>query len=433
VTKRAIRDVRGSVHDVARLKTLGTEPCNVVAVSDTTLNIIQNYAIDEVTFTSRFGVDFSGGKFEPIGEGHEDFEFVLDVIRRFRQEVDDMSCDFVEAINNLTASVTVNAGGGCGCDVGNDVDTDDGEEGGELPGLVLEVPYEEADEIESRKCLAANYIHMSVRDVVHELEVNRADSYGYAGIVFVLSLVSTIVGTLLAGPFGLMVGAVVGSFLSMAVLLFKGSFDLSDLSGAIESDEDGAVCALYEATTASGARDAYVAHLVSEGATSIETEFTEYLLPNNLMNLLFFAWGDSEATIEAVTPVSDCVSCLQPCSFELQIGTGDITYDGEEFVLSSEPDSGQHRIRFQIPMQPADEECNREVEVVSATYETGGPNYLRELYCMTDEETYDRIFDGQGDAFPTGPQDIAILDAKNGDPWTITITVEMALKDPCEA
>lgn len=360
--------VRGAIHDVARLKEM-TGLCNVVVVSDTTLNIIQNYAIDEITYLSRFGVEFEGGYYTPVDEDHPDFDFVLDVIRRYRLEVNDLTCDLIAAINALTAAVTTSQGNQCGCDIGTDVETSDGEWGGDLPDPVNGVEYEEPSAIENRKCLASNYIHQSVRDVVNELKLNRADQYTWAGLAFSLELVSTIIGGLIAGPFGLLIGAVVGALLAMATGLFKASFSLTLLHTAITADEEGAICALYQSTSAEGAKTAYTDHLTSEGATSPEIAFVEYLLSNNVLNLLFFGWGDSEETIAAVTPTHDCSGCspLGGCPWTFRdpyaypTGTGDLTKNGQERTLTAELGSDSvYRVSIELDTDTGapGEECD---------------------------------------------------------------------------
>ena len=141
----------------------------------------------------------------PVFPAHADYDFVLGVIRAYRTEVTDLTCDLVEAINGLSATISGSAGNDCGCQIGTDVETTDGIEGGDLPDPVNGQAYEEPSAISDRKCKAANYIHQGVRDVVNELKLNRADQYAFAGLQFVLTLVTTIIGGLIAGPFGLLV------------------------------------------------------------------------------------------------------------------------------------------------------------------------------------------------------------------------------------
>lgn len=371
MTPRPISSVLGAIHDVARLKEMGDEPCNVIAVSEGTLNIIQNYAIDEVTFLSRYGVSFQGGDYVPVDPAHPDYGFVLDTIRKYRLEVNDLTCDLVEAINGLSAVISGSSTADCACQIGSDVETTDGEEGGDLPDPVSGVEYAEPSAIEDRKCLASNYVHQSVRDVVNELKLNRADQYAFAGLQFVLTLVSTVIGGLIAGPFGLLAGAVVGEMLAMALGLFKASFSLTILLTAITADEETAVCVLYEATSASEARDAYLSVLDDEGATSVELEFVEHLLSNNVLNLLFFAWGDSEDVIADVTPEIDCAVCAcdTPGSYDFAWGSvvvGTANVEGEDFTVRTEFDSTWHRIILTLTPAGGCSCRDYNIEVVSA-------------------------------------------------------------------
>ncbi len=372
---RDIESVGGAIHDVARLKSMDDGPCNVVLVSERTLNIIQNYAIDEATYTSRYGVEFKGGDYVPVDPEHTDYEFVLGVIRAYRNEVNDMTCDLVAAIAGLTATISASATADCACQIGSDVETTDGEEGGDLPDPVNGQEYTEPSPISDRKCKAANYIHQGIRDIVNELKLNRADQYSFAGLQFVLTLVTTVIGGLVAGPFGVLVGAVVGSGLSMALSLFKGSFSLTILLAAITADEQAAVCALYEATSASIARADYLQVLDDEGATSVELEFIGHLLSNNILNLLFFEWGDSEDAIDNVVAEQTCTACAPPagCPWvfaEIYTGSGDLTKDGEERTLTATVGPGGfYRLHVNLDTVSGSpgEDCDSE-ETINAKY-----------------------------------------------------------------
>lgn len=371
MTTRLASSVKGAIHDVARLKDMGGEPCHVLLVSEATLNIIQNYAIDEVTFTNRFGVLFSGDFYEPVTPSHADYDFVLDAIRDYRLEVNDVTCDIIAALSGIEAAISGSAAADCSCQIGTDVETTDGEEGGDLPLPVNGVPYEEKGIFADRKCLAANYIHQAVRDTVNELKLNRADQYTFAGLQFVLTLLTTVIGGLIAGPFGLLVGAVAGGSLAMALDLFKASFSLTILLTAIGANEEAAVCALYEAATAGDARSQYLAVLTDEGATAPEIEFVEHLLSNNIVNLLFFAWGDSEDVIENTTPEIDCAVCAcDDPEFLFDFGvvqSGTPNVEGVDFVIRTEPWTSWHRLIMTLDAPGGCPCADYDIEVVSAS------------------------------------------------------------------
>lgn len=352
MAKRLIERARGFVHDIQSVASLSDVANNARLLSDRSLYILQNLSGEDVTFLSRYGDILTEGYYDPVEEGSSEAETVYDAINLIRRDLNDMAVEqwlecMCEQLQSIAGSISAAQTGDCACNIGSNVETTDGEEGGPLPDPVNGVPYEAADPIVNRKCKASNYIHKGVKDVVNELKLSRADSYGFAGLSFVLGLVATIVGAFFLGPFGLLLGAVAGAFLAMATMLLNASFSLTLLYTAITADEDGAVCALYFATSASEARDDYLAHLQAEGATAPELLFVGYLLTNNLLNLLFFAWGDSEAVIDITPIIHDC-TC--ECEFDFVWGTGTPTYDGVEFVLSSEDvGGGFYSIKLLVP------------------------------------------------------------------------------------
>lgn len=315
MSKRLISSVRGFVHDIGTVASLSDTFGNIRLLSDRSLYILQNLSGKDVTFLSRYGDILEGGYYNPVEEGTPEAEQVYDAINLVRRDLTNMTVEdtlqcICDQLGAIAGAISAAQDTTCGCTIGTDVETTDGQEGGPLPDPVNGIEYEEPEPIVNRKCKAANYIHGGIKDVVEELKLNRADQYGFAGLAFVLSLVTTVVGGLIAGPLGLLLGAVVGSFLAMATMLFKGSFSLTILLTAIEADEQEAICLLYEATTASGARTAYLGHLDTHGATSVELEFIGYMLTNNLLNLLFFEWGDSAEAIDNATIIHSCEGCV---------------------------------------------------------------------------------------------------------------------------
>lgn len=315
MARQLIDRARGFVHDIDTVAALSDVASNIRLLSDRSLYILQNLSGEDVTFLSRYGEIETGGFYLPVQEGSPEAETVYDAINLIRRDLNDMTVEtalecICEQLESIAASISAAQGESATCTIGSDVETSDGTEGGPLPDPVNGIDYDPPSAIIDRKCKAANYIHGSISEVVTELKLNRADQYLFAGLAFVLALVTTIVGGLILGPFGLLLGAVSGSFLSMATLLFKASFSLALLETAILADQDAAICALFEATSASGARTAYLAHLTAEGATALEIEFVEFFLTNNLLNVLFFAWGDSEDVIDATPIISDCSSCV---------------------------------------------------------------------------------------------------------------------------
>ena len=316
MARRVINRAAGFVHDIEQVALLSDVASNMRLLSDRSLYILQNLSGEDVTFLSRYGEIETGGYYLPVEAGSDDAETVYDAVNLIRRDLNDMTVEdtlacICEQLKGIAGAISAAQTGSEECSIGSDVETSNGEEGGDLPDPVNGIEYEEPSGIVNRKCKASNYIHGAVVEVVNELRLNRADKYAFAGLAFVLSIVSVTMGGLILGPFGLLLGAVSGAFLAMATMLLKESFSLTNLYGILVSDETADICALFEATTASGARTAYKAVLAGNGASSIELEFIGYLLTNNLLNLLFFAWGDSEDAIDNAVIIHNCAFCAQ--------------------------------------------------------------------------------------------------------------------------
>jgi hypothetical protein len=368
--------VKGSVHDLQHAEALLDDDCNVLFVSSRTLFVLQNLAQLDAGFVSRYAAEYLEAGLYRSPETELEISSVADIVNSVILEVSPVTCDLVGTLEAIAGALGSLSGASCGCDVGTGPDTDNGEEGGDPPGPVNGVDWTEPDPIVDRKCKASNYIHNAVRDAVNELNINRADTYAYAGFAFMVSLVATIVGGITLGPFGLLVGAAISAWVSMAAILLRGEASLSVLYDAIVADEDGAICALFEATDAVSARAAYTAVLTANGASALEVEFVEYLLSNNVLDMLFFEWGDSADAIENAVITHDCSACCTSSegTFDVDLGTFVPTenFDGVEFVGTSEFGFGEHRLQFSIEA-PAGCPCvDYDIEIVSHTGAIGG-------------------------------------------------------------
>ena len=50
--------VGGSLHDISTLQSLGTDPCNVLFVSDQVMYVLANYAVKDVAFYGRYATEY---------------------------------------------------------------------------------------------------------------------------------------------------------------------------------------------------------------------------------------------------------------------------------------------------------------------------------------------------------------------------------------
>jgi hypothetical protein len=362
VAKRLIRDVKGFVQDIEQVKALSDEFSNIRLLSDRSLYLLQNLSGTDCTFYNRYGTIDNDGFYTPVLDGTPDAEVVDSAVDILRRDLNSMALEdtlqcICDRLGEIAGTLSGASNDACSCDIGSDVETTDGQEGGPLPDPVNGVEYTAPDPIVDRKCKASNYVHGGLKAVVQQFDENSVTTLAFGGLALVLTVVSTILTGAVFGPFGVLVGAVVGAALSLSTLLFKDQVDMGDLLTYIEADEAGAICALYNAASASGARSAYSAHLDGQGASELMVEFVELIFSNNLLNLLFFEWGDSATAIEAATIIHDCSGCgfvqCEPAPIEIngvRHGSGDYTADDSTRTLSSvqDPVSLLHYISFHV-------------------------------------------------------------------------------------
>lgn len=308
-TIRDLNAVKGTVLDLPGLMSLSADDCNVLVVSTRTLSIIQAYGRAEVGFLSRYAELFLPGERYEVAETSGDFDDINNIVNAYGLETLDMSCDVVLALNNI-ANVLGASRFDCGCEIGQSVDTDAPTEGGDPPGPVGEIVYGEPDIIPDRKCNAANSIHFTLVDLFSELDSHNVDDLGTLGLVVVAGLVSAIIGSVALGPFGTLIGAVVGITSVLAARIIGLSVDLASMVTVLGDNQVNLVCGLYNTTDAASARTAYIGVLTSEGTlSSAEIGIIELLLTNAVLNVLYFSAEDSEEFLGTYVGPVDCVSC----------------------------------------------------------------------------------------------------------------------------
>jgi len=411
-----------------------------------------NYAMAEVDYLGRYAKDiFDGGLVDVVDSGDTEEALVREIANNFGLEVIPVCQALIDAIGNISVQLGLINGSiqvagtvdSCCIPVGSnpaddapplgDPDVDDPPD-----DWVTWAAYN------TYKCRAANKI---ADDWISTLG-NLATLSGAAATIGALALSAFFSTTLLSGVLvGLMIlgfsaftaaaiiiGALVLMVLSGAGLLAY----FADLAQDLSDNKETLVCQLFGAQSPSEAATIVInftlasAALISYDPGDDDALFqaqlssiVSALFNSSVTNLLF----ELDDEVDGYVGTIDCDDCA--CVFTLEHGTGDINYLSQSFVLSSVPEGGNHRIRIDMPLAAAGEACNREVTVISGTYETGGPNWLRELYCMEDTPAFQRIFDGQGAAFPATPQDIAILDARNGTAFTLTLSITPNTEPAC--
>lgn len=305
---KSLSSVRGAIHDVARLK-LMSGTCNVIVVSDTTLNIIQNYAIDEIAFQSRYGVGFEGGYYIPIDDAHPDFDFVLDVIRLYRLEVNDLTCDLVDALTNIRASIdSATATMAACCEKMAGATTQDIEDPPHDGTISVGQPGDDfgtTAEYLDAKCNVANAIYDTVLAAVIALDVNLDDLAVIGGLTAMLG------GILVAaGPVGWAIAGVSLSVISVLVLLLSYQINFVDLQAALGEEHSDMVGALYAANDTMDANEGFIDALEA-APTSLggdEITLVRLILTNNMLNQLFDPRSDLVG-YQSASPIT-CTSSL---------------------------------------------------------------------------------------------------------------------------
>ena len=363
---RLISRAGGYVHDIETVKVLSDEACNLRVLSDRTLYILQNLSEMDVTFLARYGSVITGGQYVPVVAGTADAAEVQTAIDLVRRDLTDMSCDgIVAAINSLRSAL---ANMSCGCDIGQGEDNEDGEEGGTVPGPVGDIVYTEPSAEPDRKCKASNSIHETLQEVFTQLEDYNVDDMGVLGLALVVSIVSGIIASAVTTPIGGLIVAVAGALAAFAARLSgRTIFDLSLVVAALNVGAADLVCSLYNSTSTDQARQAYRDELVSQGLNSLTADLVVLLLPNAVLNVLFFDTEETEAFWPTYTPPIDCSACVTQFSDWVLLpndtlfgwttasgflGSGVIDQGGGSFVLNSEPfvtgPAGRHVIAIVV-------------------------------------------------------------------------------------
>lgn len=308
--RKDLATAAGSVHSLETLNTLPDDDCNILAVSSRTLYIMQNYSLQDVGFLARYAVSYGeGGVYFSPDPGSPEAGEVADLSNNFGLELFEMGCDIVGAINELTNAV-VAARTDCSCDVGQGSDNASGTLGGAVPDPIGDITYAEPSATPNRQCKVANDIYFKLLGMFQQLDSFNVDDMGLLGLVLVVGLIGTILGSLALTPIGGVIVGVAGIVAVFAAKLLGLTISLEDIVTVLISEEDDLICALKEALTADGARSAFETVLVDEGSlSSAEREVAGFMLTNAVLNVLFFDVDDSAAFYATYVPPNDCSTC----------------------------------------------------------------------------------------------------------------------------
>ena len=327
---------------------------NVRVMSDKALYILHNLANMDVGFLARYGVILSGGLYEPVRPGTSEAGEVENAQFIVTRELQDMALEatldrMAVALERLASQGTTT----CGCTVGEGPESSEGTEGGQPPTPVGDIVYTEPDPATvDRKCKTANALWEAMEGTIAEL--NRVDvvSTIVYGLTFVIGVVTAAIGVAVAAVVGGLMVATAGSISVLAARLMAGGVDLGALEAALNTRRDNIICAMFEATSASEARDDIIAILEGEPLNANTIDAFSLLLNNTFLNVLWFDTEGLAAHLDGQTIYYDCSGCatLGPIIWYPTmlpgdavaigggpIGIGDLTPDGTERTLQSVP------------------------------------------------------------------------------------------------
>ena len=286
----------------------------------------------------------AAGYFTPTDEERDQLD---DLIGAFLFSTSEgfMGCmeDLVDAINNLTISVTggITNAGGCGCaGTGGAGLFETNGSTFEDAGDNFPDGYSDRAEYLASKCALATYIVAGWIGDLARLRTIDAAGKSAAALVPILGLTF-----LVPIPFANLIG-IAGVVLALAALSISVFVDaIDELISWLQGLD---ICTLYAAVSASGAKAALQDDLDSQTFTqdSLTKALFSYFLNFDALNILFDPKGTTLNIDEL--PASDCSECQFPCDsgFSQEIGTGPSIAEGyrsEPFI--SAPNGGLEYIQ----------------------------------------------------------------------------------------
>lgn len=411
-----IRDssrVRGSVFDLVRLMALSASDCNVLFVSSRTLSLIQTLS-REVAFDSRYSREFLPGAEYVIADDSDELDDINEIVNNYELEVQDMSCDLNATLEAMTIAIQNIAAVGCGS-CGSELDP----VSADPPPIGPGEDFPTIDDYDEYKCEAANWLVDGLEDVFVKLKVYDVDFWATTTLAAGSSLVTAILLTTLIGGAVVVIGGVVIALVSS--LIIGSTIDMTDILTVLDDEREALVCALYNGTDAESSRTAFLAELTTAGLNAAEVALLGLILTNELVNNLYVLDED----IEGHTITTACEGCgPDPCDMVIVYGTGTITYDTQNFVITSEPHLGKHEINIQTPYNNGGcGAANWCVEFDSTTITQPEGSLSRQLWCWKAPSTFgNSMFAPNFPALDT-PYTVASIQFISATPFTATMRV----------
>lgn len=361
--------VGGSIHELSTLQGLGTDPCNVLFVSDQVMYLLANYAEKDIRFYGRYAVSWpNNNQAYVVDPDDPETEFIDRLVEDFQLQTAGDDLEIALALNNIAAALqaaqkccdgpTTQGTGGAS---GQETTPSDGIDNGISPPSTTTFPT--YNEYEIYKCAIANYIVDNADETTNAFQTVAWSS--------ILSLPIAEVVILLAATFATPIPG--DEIIAMVAILalWGGAFSpvFDGLEDAIDNNRQALVCALFNASDVQTAKADYLAALY----TAIDGEATPGGLLNTVMKgvaKVFTAFDNLNKLFteddSQVWPVGsiDCSLCAAPAVAikfqrspvgDIDMGTGDLTANGLYRNIDSVfvPENGLHYANFGVYQTPS--------------------------------------------------------------------------------
>lgn len=428
--------VSGAVHSLTHIDTLDADDCNVLFVSSQSLYVLQNLAILDATFVTRYATAFvQNTLYEAAVVGQLSGDQVADLASSLASELQPVTCELTSVLRDIQVTL---ASSDCGCNVGEGADTEATESGGSVPRPIGSLVYEEPSAVSERTCKAANWIWESVTNILTDLEPYNIELLAATGFSLALGTTAAVIALAVAslGAVFIVVAGLLAAFVAQYAL---GGFSMSLMISTLNAQRDTLICILADSTNSSDARDDFLAHLVSSGVSSTGASLISLLLPNSVMALLFFDTPESAAFWPTYTPPYDCSACTVACTWEFigapgsPRGTGSLVVDGSTRTLGSISIAGGYTMQIEIPGAACDK-LNLGYEIFSVSGWTNRVSVSNDSFCRNSVGANVLLWDNQatGDPPPMSVVwDAGVLRLSSLTQFTVDIALYDGFLPPC--
>lgn len=268
--------VNGHLHDISTLQSLGTDPCNVLFVSDRVMYLLANYATKDVMFYGRYALSWpSEYQAYVLTERDPETEFVNEVIEAFQLETSGDNVEIANALNNIAQAILAQVqccdgptNTGTGGASGQETAPSGGVDNGTNPPNTTN--FATYGEYETYKCNIANYIVDNADASANTMQTLSWNSILALPIAELIVVLAASLATPIPGD----------EIVAMAAILalWGGAFQpvFDNLELAIDNHRQDLVCALFTASD--------VAEAKSNFRTELDLAIDAESTPGGLLN-----------------------------------------------------------------------------------------------------------------------------------------------------